>query len=84
MMFPRTYFRPKVDINDGVPVPIKGIGKTVSFPDLEPLKEEALGFINSINTRIQPKTCITALKVMDVLDASQKSMSLHGKPIYIN
>ncbi|MBS19673.1 MAG: oxidoreductase [Chloroflexi bacterium] len=75
----------KVDINDGVPVPIKGIGKTVSFPDLEPLKEEALGFINSINTRIQPKTSgINALKVMDVLDASQKSMSLHGKPIYIN
>jgi len=75
----------KVDINDGVPVPIKGIGKNVTFPDLEPLKEEALGFIDSINTRIQPKTSgIDALKVMDVLDASQKSMSLDGKPIYIN
>jgi predicted dehydrogenase len=75
----------KVDIEDGIPVPIKGAGKLVRFPDLEPLKEEALEFINSINTRTDPKTSgFNALKVMGVLDASQESMAIDGKPVYIN
>tara|TARA_B110000263_G_C15261097_1_gene488874 strand:+ start:461 stop:1441 length:981 start_codon:yes stop_codon:yes gene_type:complete len=75
----------KVDIEDGVPVPIKGAGKIVGFPDLEPLKEEALEFVNSINTRADPKTSgFNALKVMGVLDAAQESMAIDGKPVYIN
>jgi len=72
----------RVDWQEGEPVPIKGAGEPVLFPQEEPLKQECRAFLNAMATRQQPMTNgMSGLRVLKVLQAAQRSLVTNGEPV---
>ena len=72
----------RVDWLDRIPVAKKEQGKAILLPKLEPLKEECEHFLRSITERTQPLTDgASALRVLQVLDASERSLKSKGKSV---
>jgi predicted dehydrogenase len=72
----------RVDIIDGAPVPVKGDAVKLAFPPDEPLRLECAAFLKAISTREQPATDgESGLRVLQVLQAAQHSLSCGGKPV---
>lgn len=71
----------RVEFRDGEPVPIKGTGQSIPFAHDEPLTLECLAFLESIRTRRPPRTDgASGVRVLEVLDAAQRSLEAHGRP----
>jgi len=72
----------RVDIEAGMPVPVKGEGEVVPFSPAEPLRQECLAFLDSIATRQPPLTDgVSGLRVLKVLQAAQRSLVMNGEPV---
>jgi predicted dehydrogenase len=72
----------RVDWKEGQPVPVKGEGAKVQYPTDEPLKQECLHFLNSIETRQTPRTDgQSGLRVLQILHAAQQSLVTNGRPV---
>jgi len=72
----------RVEVKEGQPIPIKGDGDAVSFSDAEPLLLECRAFVDSIITRNSPLTDgSSGLRVLQVLQAAQRSLVMNGEPI---
>lgn len=72
----------RVEVQEGQPVPIKGKGDLVDFGSDEPLQLECSAFIDSIRTRTPPVTDgYSGLRVLQVLNASQRSLVMNGEPV---
>jgi UDP-2-acetamido-3-amino-2,3-dideoxy-glucuronate N-acetyltransferase len=68
-----------IDWVGGAPVTRKGLGTPVALPSVEPLKAECQHFIECVETRSQPRTDgISALNVLNVLQACQRSLQTNG------
>ncbi len=71
-----------VDVTNGEPVPFKGPGQIIEWPDDEPLRLECEAFLNAITTGIPPLTDgISGLRVLKVLQAAQRSLITRGEPV---
>ncbi|MFZ1509000.1 MAG: Gfo/Idh/MocA family oxidoreductase [Anaerolineae bacterium] len=72
----------RVDIEAGMPVPVKGEGEAVPFSDAEPLRQECLAFLESLRSRQPPLTDgVSGLRVLSVLQAAQRSLVMNGEPV---
>ena len=72
----------RVDIEAGMPVPVKGEGEAVPFNDAEPLRQECLAFLESLRSRQPPRTDgVSGLRVLSVLQAAQRSLVMNGEPV---
>jgi predicted dehydrogenase len=72
----------RVDVRDGEPVPVKGEGTTIAYDAEEPLAIECRAFLDAIRCRKPPITdADSALRVLRVLQALQRSLITHGQPI---
>jgi len=72
----------RVELQEGQPIPVKGNGDEISFPDEEPLLLECQAFLDSIATRRPPVTDgESGLRVLQVLQAAQRSLVTNGNPI---
>jgi len=72
----------RVDLENGEPIPVKGEGEEVAFPDDEPLRCECQAFLDAIRTRRPPVTDgESGLRVLKVLQAAQRSLVMNGEPV---
>lgn len=72
----------RVEWHKGEPIPIKGEGEEVSFPQGEPLRLECQAFLEAVKTRRAPLTdAINGIEVLSVLEAAQKSLEGHGQVV---
>ena len=72
----------RVDIEQGVPAPVKGPGEEVSFAADEPLRRECQAFLDAVATRQPPLTDgESGRRVLAVLQAAQRSLVMNGAPI---
>jgi predicted dehydrogenase len=73
-----------VDWRNGVPEPVKGEGREIPFSLDEPLRNECLAFMNSLETRTPPLTDgESAVAVLAVLQAAQRSLTTNGQKVGI-
>jgi predicted dehydrogenase len=64
------------------PVPIRGQGEEIEVGEDEPLRLECQAFLEAIETRQPPLTdAHSALKVLHVLEATQRSLITNGRPV---
>jgi UDP-2-acetamido-3-amino-2,3-dideoxy-glucuronate N-acetyltransferase len=71
-----------VDWKDGRPIIRQTAESTLFFPEMEPLREELLHFIDCIRTRKTPRTDgMNGVRVLKVLDACQRSIEAGGQPV---
>jgi predicted dehydrogenase len=71
-----------IDWIDGQPVPRKKESEIVTLSADEPLRAEAEHFLQAIMTGEQPLTDgASGLRVLQVLQAAQRSLGLHGQPV---
>lgn len=71
-----------VDWHNGEPVIRQTSESTLFFPELEPLREELLHFVDCVRSRRTPRTDgLNGLNVLKVLDAGQRSLDSGGKPV---
>jgi UDP-2-acetamido-3-amino-2,3-dideoxy-glucuronate N-acetyltransferase len=74
----------KIDLVNGNFVAEKPKARTVEFPPDEPLGLECRHFLECIETRRQPKTDgHDGGRVLRVLEASQRSLSMNGEPVQL-
>jgi predicted dehydrogenase len=74
----------RVAMTDGQPVPVKGDGEQVAFDDAEPLRLECQAFLKAIADRKPPLTDGTSgLRVLNVLNAAQRSLMMNGQPTQV-
>ncbi len=74
----------KVDLVNGQFVTERPVGEAVSFPDEEPLMLECSHFVECMKTRQTPLTDgHDGWRVLKVLEASQRSLSLNGEPVQL-
>lgn len=67
---------------DGEPVPRNGPGTPVDFDPVEPLRAECRHFLDCLKTGRRPRTDgASALNVLQVLQACQRSLQTHGEPV---
>ena len=72
----------RVDWEQGQPVPVRGEGVEVEYPDDEPLKQEVKHFLHCIQTRQRPRTDgQNGLCVLQILHAAQRSLTTNGQPV---
>ncbi|MEM7125248.1 MAG: Gfo/Idh/MocA family oxidoreductase [Chloroflexota bacterium] len=72
----------RVDIQEGMPVPIKGEGETIDFVNDEPLRLECVAFLEAIQSRHPPITDGgSGARVLQVLEAAQRSLVTNGQPV---
>lgn len=72
----------RVDWKQGQPVPVKGEGTEVEYPDDEPLRQECEHFVNCVANRTRPLTDgENGLRVLQVLHAAQRSLATNGNPV---
>ena len=65
-------------------VPRKGLGTTVEFSAEEPLRSECRHFLDCLETRSRPRTDgASALKVLNVLEASHRSLQTNGAVVQL-
>jgi UDP-2-acetamido-3-amino-2,3-dideoxy-glucuronate N-acetyltransferase len=73
-----------MDWVNGALVPRKGDGTNVEFDTDEPLKIECQHFLECLRTRQSPRTDgKSALDVLRVLEASQRSLQTQGQPVQL-
>jgi UDP-2-acetamido-3-amino-2,3-dideoxy-glucuronate N-acetyltransferase len=71
-----------IEWRDGRPVTRQTAESTLFFPEIEPLREELLHFVECVRTRRRPRTDgRNGLRVLRVLDACQRSMEGGGHPV---
>lgn len=71
-----------IDWRDRLPVAHKEPGQVVALDKVEPLRLECQHFLECVATRQRPRTDgESALRVLRVLNASQRSLSEGGKPV---
>ncbi len=74
----------RIDIVDGQFVVERPSAETVEFPYAEPLLVECQHFIECVQSRRSPKTDgYDAWRVLKVLEASQRSLSMNGEPVQL-
>jgi UDP-2-acetamido-3-amino-2,3-dideoxy-glucuronate N-acetyltransferase len=72
----------RIDLVDGQFVVEPPKPQTVAFPPDEPLLLECRHFVECVETRRQPKTDgHDAWRVLKVMEASQRSLSMNGEPV---
>jgi predicted dehydrogenase len=77
-----TIYDQGIDWVDGQPIARKKDGEVIALPKVEPLVAEAEQFLQSILTGVAPLTDgHSALANLEVLQAAQRSLSLHGQPV---
>ena len=77
-------FDKKIDLVNGQFVVEKPLAKTIDLPDDEPLVLECQHFLDCIQTRRTPKTDgHDGWRVLKVLEASQRSLSMGGDPVQL-
>jgi UDP-2-acetamido-3-amino-2,3-dideoxy-glucuronate N-acetyltransferase len=77
-------FDKKVDLVDGQFLTAQPVGEPVSFSNEEPLLLECSHFIECMQTRRTPLTDgHDGWRVLKVLEASQRSLSLNGEPVQL-
>jgi predicted dehydrogenase len=77
-----TIYDQGIDWVGGQPIPRKKEGQVIALPKVEPLAAEAAQFLQSIQTGVAPVTDgHSALANLEVLQAAQRSLSLHGQPV---
>ena len=80
-----TLYDQRVEWQKGEPVPVKGDGENVSFPDGEPLRLECEAFLEAIRTRKPPLTdAQNGVEVLSVLEAAQKSLEENGRVVALS
>lgn len=73
-----------VDVKDGEPVPIRGEGQVIPYAADEPLRNECKAFLDAIVSRKAPiSDGPSALRVLRVLQASQRSLVTQGHPVIL-
>jgi UDP-2-acetamido-3-amino-2,3-dideoxy-glucuronate N-acetyltransferase len=78
------FYDKKIALVDGQFVVDRPIGHAVDFPADEPLLLECLHFIECVETRRTPKTDgHDAWRVLKVMEASQRSLSMNGEPVQL-
>jgi UDP-2-acetamido-3-amino-2,3-dideoxy-glucuronate N-acetyltransferase len=74
----------RIALVDGQFVVERPNAETVDFPAVEPLAEECRHFLDCVATRRPPKTDgHDAWRVLKVMEASQRSLSMNGEPVPI-
>ncbi len=69
----------RVDLQEGQPIPVRGEGIRVEFPDTEPLEVEVKHFLECIEFRKAPLTDgANGVQVLQILQAAQRSMITNG------
>jgi predicted dehydrogenase len=77
-------FDKKINLIDGQFITQRPTGQPVSIPPSEPLRLECEHFLQCIETRQTPKTDgADAWRVLKVLEASQRSLSMNGEPVQL-
>ncbi|HAA93681.1 MAG TPA: oxidoreductase [Rhodospirillaceae bacterium] len=77
-------YRHKVGWQGDIAAINKAVGEPISYEEREPLRIECEHFIDCVATRNTPRTDATeAIRVLQVLDACQKSLS-NGDPIHFD
>ena len=72
----------RVELREGEPVPVQGPGEEVPFADEEPLRLECQAFLEALATRRPPVTDgRSGLRVLQVLQAAQRSLVMNGEPV---
>jgi predicted dehydrogenase len=75
-------YNQRVEIKDGCPVPLKGEGQEVEFPQDEPLRLECQHFLDRMADRQRPLTDgQSGVRVLEVLLAAQRSLITNGDPV---
>ena len=75
----------RVDIGQGEPVPIRGNGEEIPFADDEPLRLECMAFLEAMRNGRSPVTDgHSALRVLKVLQAAQRSLEKNGEPVMVS
>jgi UDP-2-acetamido-3-amino-2,3-dideoxy-glucuronate N-acetyltransferase len=75
----------KVEWKDRIPTAVKADAEAVTLDGGEPLKAECQAFLDSIVSRKPPKTDGNeGLRVLQVLDACQRSLQKHGENVTID
>jgi UDP-2-acetamido-3-amino-2,3-dideoxy-glucuronate N-acetyltransferase len=71
-----------IDWKDGRPVIRQTAESTLFFPEMEPLREELGHFVECVRSRKAPRTDgHNGVRVLRVLEACQRSISLGGQPV---
>jgi predicted dehydrogenase len=72
----------RVGWSEGQPMPVRGPGRDVAYDSTEPLLLECEAFIEAIATRRSPVTDgASAMRVLRVLQAAQRSLISGGQPV---
>ena len=72
----------RVAVRKGEPVSLKGRGEEIPYAQDEPLRRECEAFLASMASRQPPLTDgASALRVLQVLDAAQRSLKAEGEPV---
>lgn len=75
----------RVDFKEGEPIPVKSDGRAVPFDGEEPLRLECEAFVEAVTSRRPPLTDgWSALRVLRVLQAAQRSLILNGESVIIS
>ena len=78
-------FDRRVELGSGDPVPVRGDGVLVPFDGTEPLRIECEAFLDAVRTRRPPLTDgATGLRVLEVLEAAQRSLERHGAAVALD
>ncbi len=71
-----------IEWKDGQPIIRQTAESTLFFPEMEPLREELLHFVECVKTRKPARTDgESGLRVLRVLDACQRSIEANGQPV---
>ena len=74
----------RVELHEGAPVPVQGPGEEVPFAREEPLRLECQAFLEALATRRPPVTDgPSGLRVLQVLQAAQRSLVMNGEPVQL-
>jgi predicted dehydrogenase len=77
-------FDQRVEWQNGHPLPVRNGSKLVEYASDEPLRLECQALLASIASRILPLTDgQSALDVLEVLTAAQRSLMTQGQPIHL-
>ena len=72
----------RVELQAGEPVPVQGPGEEMPFAGEEPLRLECQAFLEALATRCPPITDgRSGLRVLQVLQAAQRSLVMNGEPV---
>jgi predicted dehydrogenase len=72
----------RVELEHGLPVPVRGEGEELAYDQDEPLQRECQAFLEAITGRGGPLTDgESGLRVLRVLQAAQRSLVMNGEPV---